>query len=77
MPLSRREIRTRATRFVKEFAQAYNEEADAKPFWMKFFEVFGIQARTVGSYEVHVKKLDQALGKIDFFWPGMLLVERF
>lgn len=75
MPLSRREIRTRATRFAKEFADAHNEEAEAKPFWEKFFAVFGIQTRTVGSYELHVKKLDNALGKIDFFWPGNLLIE--
>ncbi|MFN8352508.1 MAG: DNA methyltransferase [Flavobacteriales bacterium] len=75
MPLSRREIRARATRFAKDFAHAHNEEADAKPFWLKFFEVFGVQARSVGSYEVHVKKLDNALGKIDFFWPRTLLVE--
>lgn len=52
-----RAIRTRATRFVKEFAQAHNEVANAKPFWMKFFEVFGIQARTVSSYEVQGKDL--------------------
>jgi hypothetical protein len=75
MPLSRREIRTRATRFVKEWANAHNEDADAKPFWQEFFDVFGIRSRTVGSYEVHVKKLSKADGYIDYFWPGMLLVE--
>jgi len=75
MPLSRREIRTRATKFAKQWAGATDEEADAKPFWYEFFNVFGIRARNVGSYEVHVRKLDNALGKIDYFWPGMLLVE--
>ena len=75
MSLSRREIRTRATKFAKQWAQATDEEADAKPFWYEFFHVFGIRARTVGSYEVHVRKLDDALGKIDYFWPGMLLIE--
>lgn len=75
MPLSRREIRTRAVKFAKQWAGATDEEADAKPFWYEFFHVFGIRARTVGSYEVHVRKLDSALGKIDYFWPGMLLVE--
>ena len=75
MPLSRREIRTRAVRFVKHWKEAANEEADAKPFWYEFFHIFGIRARTVGSYEVHVRKLDNALGKIDYFWPGLLLIE--
>ena len=62
MPLSRREIRTRATKFAKQWATAYNEDADAKPFWYEFFQVFGIRGRTVGSYEVHVKKLTKADG---------------
>lgn len=75
MPLSRREIRTRATRFAKQWAKAHNEDADAKPFWGEFFEVFGVRARTVGSYELHVKKLSKADGYIDYFWPGTLLIE--
>ncbi|MBK9419563.1 MAG: class I SAM-dependent DNA methyltransferase [Flavobacteriales bacterium] len=75
MPLSRREIRTRAVKFAKQWAGATEEEADAKPFWYEFFNIFGIRARTVGSYEVHVRKLDKALGKIDYFWPGMVLIE--
>ncbi|MDX9751575.1 MAG: class I SAM-dependent DNA methyltransferase [Flavobacteriales bacterium] len=75
MPLSRREIRSRATRFARQWASAHNEDADAKPFWYEFFAVFGIRARTVGSYEVHVKKLNKADGYIDYFWPGTLLIE--
>ncbi len=75
MPLSRREIRTRATKFAKQWVAAHNEEAEAKPFWVEFFNIFGIRSTTVGSYEMHVKKLDAALGKIDYFWPGHLLVE--
>jgi hypothetical protein len=67
MPLCRRAVRTRATRFVQEFAQAHHAEADAKPFGLRCVEVCGIQARTVGSNEVQVKKLDQALGKIHLF----------
>ncbi len=75
MPLSRREIRTRATKFAKQWAEASEEEADAKVFWQEFFHIFGIRSRTVGSYEVHVRKLDNALGKIDYFWPGLVLIE--
>ena len=43
MPLSRREIHTRATRFAKQWADAHNEEADAKPFWVEFFNVFAFR----------------------------------
>ena len=75
MPLSRREIRTRATRFAKEWAEASDEHAEAKTFWYEFFQVFGISQRRVGSFEVHVKKLGKASGFIDFFWPGTLLIE--
>ena len=75
MPLSRREIRTRATHFAKQWANAHNEDADAKPFWGEFFDVFGVRSRTVGSYEVHVKKLSKGDGYIDYFWPGTLLIE--
>lgn len=75
MPLSRIEIRRRATAFAKEWADASNEDAEAKSFWLKFFEVFDVKSNRVGSFEVHVKKLNKADGYIDFFWPGKLIVE--
>lgn len=74
-PISWNEIQSRATVFAKEWAGTSSEEADAKPFWIAFFEVFGIQQRKVSIFEHHVKKLDKALGKIDLFWPGTLVVE--
>jgi len=37
--------------------------------------VFGISRRKVGTFEKSVKKLNNQQGYIDFFWPGMLLVE--
>ena len=74
-PISWNEIQIRATAFSKEWAGTASEEASAKPFWIAFFEVFGIQQRKVSSFEHHVKKLDKALGKIDLFWPGTLVIE--
>lgn len=38
MPLSRTEIRRRATGFAKRWEAAHNEDADAKPFWGEFFD---------------------------------------
>jgi hypothetical protein len=40
MTLSWNEIKDRALHFSKEWANTSNEEADAKPFLIEFFEVF-------------------------------------
>ena len=53
MPLSRREIHTRATRFAKQWADAHNEEADAKPFWVEFFNVFAFRRYEDASLRAH------------------------
>ena len=74
-PISWNEIQDRATAFTKEWAGTSSEEASAKPFWIAFFEVFGIQQRKVSVFEHHVAKLNSALGKIDLFWPGTLVIE--
>jgi hypothetical protein len=74
-PISWNEIQYRATAFTKEWAGTSSEEASAKPFWIAFFEVFGIQQRKVSVFEHHVAKLNNALGKIDLFWPGTLVIE--
>ena len=41
MTLSCNEIKDRAIKFSKEWANTSNEEADAKPFLDAFFDVFG------------------------------------
>ncbi len=51
MPLSWNEIRDRALRFSQEWADATSEDAEAKPFWHAFFEVFGISRRRVATFE--------------------------
>ncbi len=45
-------------------------------FYKDFFEVFGVQRRSVARYEEHVAKLDNRSGFIDLFWPGVLIVEQ-
>jgi hypothetical protein len=75
MPLSWNEIKTRALAFSLTWGDASNEDSQAKPFWIDFFEIFGITNKRVAVFEQHVKKLGDKQGFVDLFWPGMLLVE--
>ena len=77
MHLSWNEIRARAAKFVANWeGLAVNEREDTQSFYNDFFEVFGIQRRSVARYEYHVTKLENRSGYIDLFWPGVLLVEQ-
>ena len=75
MPLSWNEINDRAIAFTKEWENTSNEDADAKPFLVDFFNVFGISRKKVASFEHRVKKIDERDGYIDLFWKGTLLIE--
>ena len=75
MALSWNEIKDRALNFSKEWAGTSNEEADAKPFLVEFFNVFGISSKRVGTFEHRVKKLDEKDGYIDLLWKGIILIE--
>jgi len=75
MALSWNEIRNRAHEFSKRWEHETSEDAEAKPFWVEFLNVFGIDRKRVASFEEPVKKLGDKQGYIDLFWKGMLLVE--
>ncbi|MFZ4725245.1 MAG: DNA methyltransferase [Paludibacter sp.] len=75
MALSWNEIKDRALHFSKEWVDTSNEEADAKPFLIEFFEVFGISRKRVSTFEHKVKKLDDSNGYIDLLWKGTILIE--
>ncbi|CAN1505093.1 hypothetical protein MCEGE10_00620 [Flavobacteriaceae bacterium] len=75
MALSWNEIKDRAFSFSKEWADTVNEEADAKPFLVEFFNVFGISSKRVSTFEHRVKKLDDKNGYIDLLWKGTILIE--
>ncbi|MHB9056860.1 MAG: class I SAM-dependent DNA methyltransferase [Paludibacteraceae bacterium] len=75
MALSWNEIKDRAIGFSKEWAGTSNEDADAKPFLVDFFEVFGISRKRVSTFEHRVKKLDDKDGYIDLLWKGTILIE--
>ncbi len=75
MALSWNEIKDRALNFSKEWEDTQNEEADAKPFLVEFFNVFGISSKRVSTFEHRVKKLDNKDGYIDLLWKGTILIE--
>lgn len=75
MALSWNEIKDRAVAFSKEWEGTYSEEADAKPFLVEFFNVFGLNQRKVAAFEHKVKKLGNGDGYIDMLWKGWLLIE--
>ncbi|UYZ64254.1 type IIL restriction-modification enzyme MmeI [Hymenobacter weizhouensis] len=89
MPLSWSEIRKNAYQFAREWATATDERAEAQTFWNEFFDVFGITRRKVAAFEKNVRKHAPTLpaglveepggavekGRIDLFWPGVLIGE--
>ena len=76
MRLSWNEIRVRAAKFSKDWADAHYEKGETHSFYNDFFEVFGLKRRRVAVYEKQVKKLNNKQGFIDLFWPGVLLIEQ-
>ena len=75
MPISWNEIRHNAIKFSREWAGVKSESAEKQTFWNEFFQVFGIKRRVVASFEEAVKKISGDSGRIDLFWPRVLLVE--
>ena len=75
MALGWNEIKDRAVKFSKEWEDAVNENADAKPFLVEFFNVFGISNRRVATFEHKIKKLGEGDGYIDLLWKGNILIE--
>ncbi len=73
--ISWNEVRDRAIRFSREWANATSEQSDKQTFWNKFFEVFGIQRRAVATFEAAVAREKGTYGFIDLIWPGQMIVE--
>ena len=72
---TRNEIRRRLSAFAKEWQHTVRENADAKLFWARFYECFGIRPESATIYEKAVSKLGGGRGFIDSFIPGKLIVE--
>ena len=73
MPISPNEMKKRALSFSKEWANATNEEAEAKEFLIQFLNIFHITRRKVAKLDSFTKnpnssiKLRQNLSKTLYF----------
>ena len=77
MKLSWQEIRNRAIAFSDQWKDAHYEMGETQGFYIDFFKVFGIDHRRVLRFEEKVQLLSQEKrGRIDGFWPGVLLIEQ-
>ena len=77
-PPSWNDIKSKALAFSRKWHDAKSEDSEAKPFWLEFFDIFGIPDKRVATFEHAVKRLNakgRGDGFVDLFWPGMLLVE--
>ncbi len=75
MLLSLSEIKQRAIRFAKDWADASRERSDSQTFWNEFFDVFGRTRKIVARFEEPVKNLKGDAQFIDLFWSGVLIAE--
>lgn len=75
MRLSWQEVRTRAHAFAERWASETYEQGEAQTFYNELFEVFGNKRRGRAAFERRVKLADARNGRIDLFWPGVLLAE--
>lgn len=62
MPSSWNEIKSRALNFSRTWADAASEDSQAKPFWIDFFEIFGITDKRVTTFEHNVQKFGGTKG---------------
>ena len=77
MPLSWNEIKDRALKFSREWADEASEDAEAKSFWDAFFN--GLRGVPAGGWLPLNKRGQKDLtgkdGYIDLLWKGILLIE--
>jgi hypothetical protein len=69
------EIRRRLSAFARRWQNAARENADAKLFWARFYECYGVRPESATIYEKAVDRLGGGRGFIDSFIPGLLIVE--
>ncbi len=73
--LSWNEMRDRAMKFARAWEAETRETGEYQTFWNEFFEIFGVQRRSVALYQKSVERLAGGHGFIDLFWPGKLIAE--
>ncbi len=68
-------IRKRAARFANDFSHATYEMGEAQNFIRGLCEIFELPVLKAVSFEHRAKKLGGSHGRIDGFFPGLLLIE--
>jgi type I restriction-modification system DNA methylase subunit len=68
-------LRKNAVKFAKEFESSNYEMGEAQSFIIEFCKIFELNYRRAVSFEKRVKKLSGKQGRIDGFFPGLLLIE--
>jgi hypothetical protein len=68
-------LRKRAAKFAKEYANANYEMGEAQSFIIDLCTVFGLNHRRAVQFESRVKKVSGSRGRIDGFFPSLLLIE--
>lgn len=77
MAVNWRDVQDRAEKFVIAYKDAKDEDRDAKPFWKDLMTIYGVEARSIGSFEERVKVHGRpGVGKIDYFAPRKFLIEQ-
>lgn len=62
--------------FAHRYADAKDEDRDAKPFWKDLLELYGVDPRQVGAFEERVRMHGKpGVGKIDYFAPHKFIIE--
>lgn len=75
--LSLSEIRARIDQFVADWKDETSENSESQTFWNEFFNCFGINRRRLVSYEKWATRASTGgKGRIDVFWPGVLIAEQ-
>ncbi len=76
-PPSWNAIRDRAAQFAHDYSDKVDENAYAQPFWIDFLNIFGIDHKRVRARFEQTAKRESTggRGRIDMFWPRLLLVE--
>ncbi|KAF0188465.1 MAG: hypothetical protein FD168_1578 [Desulfobulbaceae bacterium] len=68
-------IRVRAARFARDFSRAGYEMGEAQNFIRGLCEIFELPVLKAVSFEHRARKLGGSHGRIDGFFPGLLLIE--
>jgi len=68
-------IRARAARFARDFSRAGYEMGEAQNFIRGLCEIFELPVLKAVSFEHRARKLGGSHGRIDGFFPGLLLIE--